>query len=281
MFHFCYLDESGCTGFLPAANLRIQPVFVIAGLIISADSDRLTRITRDFMHLKRRFNPGLFSEDEHNLDAILREIKGASFRENLKSNSRDRRRAALGFMDGAMGLLEENHVRLIGRLWVKGVNREFKGREIYTSSAQSIARGFQRFLQERQSRGIIVCDSRNPQLNAQVSHSVFTQKLQAAGDVFPNLLDAPVFADSRNHAGIQLTDVLCSAILSPLATAVYHPGSPHAHPNYLLLRERFGERLKKIQFRFKDENGKRRGGIVVSDPGRQPGGLLFQPPPSE
>ena len=45
MFHFCYLDESGCTGFLPAADSPIQPVFVIAGLIISADSDRLTFLT--------------------------------------------------------------------------------------------------------------------------------------------------------------------------------------------------------------------------------------------
>jgi len=31
----CYLDESGDTGLLPSATAPIQPVFVIAGLIVN------------------------------------------------------------------------------------------------------------------------------------------------------------------------------------------------------------------------------------------------------
>ncbi|MEU8505519.1 hypothetical protein AB0C40_12480 [Streptomyces brevispora] len=39
----------------------------------------------------------------------------------------------------------------------------------------------------------------------------------------------------------------------------------HCDDAYAPLREQFGERLKKLQFRYQDAGGKRRGGIVVSD----------------
>ena len=277
MFHLCYLDESGCLGALPSAASRIQPIFSIAGLIIPAD--RLPQITRDFIALKQRFHPGLFSKDDHNLDGIRREIKGETLRRGLKIGGHNRRRAVLGFLNHALKLLEESDSRLVGRVWIKPVGEEFKGREIYTFSAQAVAENFQRFLAAGNSRGMIVCDSREPRANAIVSHSVFTRKFKWTGDPFPRLLDSPVFADSGNHAGIQMADLLCSAIVSPLAAAVYHSGSPHAHPNYLHLHQRFGERLNKLQFRFKDDDGKLRGGIVVSDPDkRRSGRILFHAP---
>ena len=274
MFHLCYLDESGCLGALPSAASQVQPVFALVGLIVPAS--RLERMTREFMNLKRRFNPGLFSGDAHDLDAILREVKGASLRKDLRSSNRNRRRAALGFLDGALDLLERTGVRLVGRVWVKPVGGPFKGREIYTSSAQAVAENFHRFLADRRARGIMVCDSRFAQANTQVAHSVFTRKFQAAGDSFPRLLDSPVFADSGNHAGIQLADLLCSAIVFPLAAQVYRPGSPHAHPNYFRLRERYGGRLRRMRSRFQADSGRRRGGLVVSDPGGRHGGFLFR-----
>ncbi|MGW0790917.1 hypothetical protein ACWD04_22400 [Streptomyces sp. NPDC002911] len=39
----------------------------------------------------------------------------------------------------------------------------------------------------------------------------------------------------------------------------------HCDDAYAPLREQFGERLKKLQFRYQDPSGKWRGGIVVSD----------------
>ena len=278
MFHLCYLDESGCTGPLPSAESPIQPVFVVAGLIVPADD--ITEMTREFMAVKRRFDPGLFSKDAHNLDALLREIKGSRLRGDLKSPSRNRKRAALGFLHKALELLERRGARLVGRVRIKPVGGEFRGRQVYTSSVQAVAGDFQRFLESRQSRGIVVCDSRSRELNANVAHSLFTQKLKSSGDSYSRLLDAPLFADSRNHAGIQFADLICSAILSPLAATVYCDGRAdaplHAHPNFLLLRERFGERLMKMQFRFAGAAGKTRGGIVVSDPGGRHGGFLFR-----
>jgi hypothetical protein len=46
----CYVDESGDTGLLPNATAPIQPVFVIAGLIV--DREVLRNLTLEFLQLK-------------------------------------------------------------------------------------------------------------------------------------------------------------------------------------------------------------------------------------
>ncbi|MFD8168399.1 hypothetical protein [Streptomyces sp. XHT-2] len=52
----------------------------------------------------------------------------------------------------------------------------------------------------------------------------------------------------------------------------------HCDDAYRPLREEFGERLKKLQFRYQDPSGKWRGGIVVSDRRTaQPSSLMFRP----
>ncbi|WP_234045468.1 hypothetical protein [Streptomyces adelaidensis] len=52
----------------------------------------------------------------------------------------------------------------------------------------------------------------------------------------------------------------------------------HCDDAYQPLREQFGARLKKLQFRYQDVERKWRGGIVVSDRRtRQPSSLMFGP----
>ena len=45
----CYVDEAGCTGVLPAIVSDIQPIFVIAGVIV--DQTRLRQLTVDLLNL--------------------------------------------------------------------------------------------------------------------------------------------------------------------------------------------------------------------------------------
>jgi len=105
MFH-CYLDESGCTGYLPTANSPIQPVLVIGGLIIR--QDRLRALTQEFLALKQRYFPGLLPAGAQHLDWILKEIKGSDLRKAVRSGSRNERRHAIGFMEKILDLVE-NH----------------------------------------------------------------------------------------------------------------------------------------------------------------------------
>jgi len=262
--YICYLDEAGCTGVLPSANSPIQPVFILAGVIFK--QEYLGRITQEFLEIKSTFFPN-YPADAKYLDRILKEVKGADIRADLRSGSSRKTRHAIGFLDKVLGLLERHETKIIGRVWIKGIGAPFNGRAIYTSSVQSICEHFNHFLGQSQAKGMIVADGRSKVKNTQVAHSIFTKKFQASGDEFPHIMEIPAFSNGENHAGLQIADLLCSAFLFPMSTfsycsAVIH--SVHVNPNFSLLRIHFGSRLENLQYRY--QNGKWVGGITVSDP---------------
>lgn len=178
-------------------------------------------------------------------------------------------------------LMEEYDVHLVGRIWIKEPTRPLKPRETYTFSVQDLGKHFDRFLEERDSQGLILCDSRDHAQDIHVAHSLFTQKHKASGDALPRLLEPVVFGRSDNHVGLQLADIVCSSMLFPIAARVYCSGSTsikHSHPRFEELRTRYAARLRERRYAYTDESGRTRGGVTVSDQlGRKPSGLLFSP----
>lgn len=89
----------------------------------------------------------------------------------------------------------------------------------------------------------------------------------------------PTYGHSENHVGIQLADLICSALLFPMAAYAYchgHVTSVHVRPGHVTLRARYGLRLRALQHRYVD-SGHWRGGITVADAiARRPGCHLFQ-----
>lgn len=111
-------------------------------------------------------------------------------------------------------------------------------------------------------------NSRDPWKNANVAHSVFTQKFRASSTVYSRIAELPTFGHSENHAGIQICDIICSALLYPIAAEAYctgHVANVHVQPRAADLRQRFGPALKAMQYRYQDPTGKWICGIVVSD----------------
>ncbi len=273
-----YVDEAGCLGALPTATSNVQPVFAFVAAAL--DAPQVVDMTRDFLALKRRFFPGLHTS-QHYLDDILAEVKGADIRRNAAMGNHRSRRAAFGFLDNLFTLIEQYQLKVFGRVWIKGIGEPFNGRSVYTFSMQDTCSTFQRFLATTGSQGFIIADSRNKPANTNASHSVFTRKFQANGDTFPNLVEMPVFGHSDNHAGIQVADLLCSAVVFPMAIQTYCHGritSVHTR-NYGPLKTRYGSRLRALQFRYQDAtaNHRWRGGITVSDGiGSRGGGELFR-----
>jgi hypothetical protein len=102
-----------------------------------------------------------------------------------------------------------------------------------------------------------------------------------AGDPYPHLVEMPTYGHSENHVGLQLADLICSALLFPMAVSACCVGAvtnPHVLPEYGGLRRRYGGRLKALQYRYL-EAGSYRGGIVVADGlAQRPGRILFEPP---
>ncbi len=267
----CYVDEAGDTGTLPSDKSDVQPVLVIAGVDIPQEC--VHELTREFIDLKKKFFPGLAPPDSTSTLAwILSEIKGSELRKQaVDPRNRNTRRHAIFFLESVIALLERNDARLSGRVWIKGIGAPINHRSIYTFSLQHICQCFNDCLAtDRLRGGIVVADSRNKTLNTQVSYSIFTQKYKARGDAYPNLFEMPLFGHSENHAGVQIADLLCSALLFPLAIQAYCQGiiqGIHMR-DYSELRERFTTRLEAMQVRKPDPDPRQSrfvGGVMIDD----------------
>lgn len=274
----CYVDESGDTRSLISSNVDIIPALVIAGIAFS--HDHLHDLTFEFLQLKKNMFPRYFSTTRNFLDYIKKEIKGAAIRKVIAQGNRNERRHHLRFLDEFFNLLEKYEVKVFGRVWIKQIGRHINGRSIYTSSVQDICRHYQHFLSSNDKRGFLIADSRDPGNNANVSHSIFTQKFKAqGGDSYNRLIEIPAFGHSENHAGLQIADLLCSAIILPISINTYCTGyisNIHVRPGYIHIKDRYKQRLSKLQYGYIDDSGKPRGGLVVYDPiAQRSGSHLF------
>lgn len=251
---------------------------VIAGLVANAAS--IPALTRDFLALKRLHFPGRFATG-HALDHILVEIKGSEILQMTRARSRNQRRQANRFRLGLLDLVETHECRLIGRVWIKETGKSLSPDSSYCYAVQDISTHFAQFLAARNSVGIVIADGRSHHTNRRVAHSIFTQKWRTGGDPYPALRDVPLFAASDNHAGLQIADLIAATLIFPMAASAYcprQPANPHSSGLYNDVRSQFGVRLRNLQYRYRNEAGRWRGGLVVSDPiGKRPGSLLFTP----
>lgn len=218
----CYVDEAGSTGVLNTGQSDEQPVFVIAAVIL--DPDRLADLTADFLRLKEKFFPGRMAIGAPYLDRVLVEIKGSELRRAVRGRARNPRRHALGFLDHFLRIAESYGLRVVGRVLVKGIATPIDSRAVYTSAIQAVISYFHQLLEAELQGGIVIADSRRKALNVNVSHSIFTQKHKRSGDQYPRLHEVPTFGHAPNHVGIQIADLLCSALISPMAADAFCSG---------------------------------------------------------
>ena len=184
-----------------------------------------------------------------------------------------------GFLDHIVGLLERYDVRVVARIWIKARGRPFKGTAVYTSSIQGLCTYFEHYLTQCDTSGLCIADSRSKSKNLRVSHSIFTQKFSADPN-YEHLVELPTSGHSDNHAGLQLCDIVCSALLYPIACFAYYTGhvnNVHVQPSASRLRSRYGQQLKELQHRYYNVGARRYvGGVVVSDYlNRRSGALMF------
>ena len=276
----CFIDEAGDLGVLANPPLpNDQPVLVIGGLFV--ETANLHNLTHDFLNLKQRFFPGLPYPSARPLDRILPEIKGADIRSNATRGTPRQQRHAVSFLDRILGLLQQYDAKLVARIWVKGVGLPFNATPVYTSSIQGICTYFDHYLTETSDNGICIADSRNKFQNVNVSHSIFTQKFSQAAQSYQRIVELPTFGHSDNHAGLQVCDIVCSALLYPIACFAYctgHVSNVHVQPDAARLKQRYGQQLKDLQYRYQDKVTNRyEGGLVVSDAILQRNGSVMFP----
>jgi hypothetical protein len=275
-FPICYIDESGGVED-PAATPDATPLMVIVGLIV--DYARLPGLTRDFLQVRRRFFSGKAPRAGHYLDHILSEVKGRDIRAFLRANSR-KRHHAIAYLDQVVRLLDHNGCQLIGRVWIKAPGSQLNPRTSYTTAIQDLGKSFQHYLVTHGEVGLMLCDARMQNQDSEVSHSIFTQKHQQAGDPLDRLVEVPAFGHSVNHVGLQLADLAASAFLFPMAARTYCVATttgPHVDPRFDGVKERFADRIRRLQYRYQDSGGRWQGGVAVKDAiAHRPGAALFQ-----
>jgi len=262
-----YMDDAGDLGIVanpPQHN--DQPIFSLTILI--ANQVRLSSLVPEFLQIKRNYFPGLIPPSSHFLAAVLKEIKGADLRRDIASGSRNQTRHASRFLAEIVDLCLRSDVKLVSKVFVKGIGRTNNHTSVYTSACQSLFRSFDHYLTTVDDIGVCIADSRAKGLNVPVAHSIFTQMFSSKRAHYPRIMELPTFGHSDNHVGVQICDLLTSGLIVPMAAHTYctgHVTNVHVQPGYAKIRALFTTKLQQLLYRYQDSQQIWRGGITVSD----------------
>jgi len=214
--YIAYMDDAGDLGAVsnpPQHN--DQPVFALTVLLVN--QSRLSSLVPEFLQIKRNYYPGLIPPSSHFLSAVLHEIKGADIRRDIATGGRNRARHATRFLSEIVDLTLRSDIRLVSKIFVKGIGQPIRHTSVYTAACQSLFRSFDHYLSTVDDVGVYIADSRNKGLNMPVAHSIFTQMFSAKRAHYPRIMELPTFGHSDNHVGVQICDLLASALVVPTA----------------------------------------------------------------
>lgn len=208
---FFYVDEAGDPYVHHVPLLQGEtPLFCLTAVAI--DSSRWREFERGLLTLKRTyFMPEMTAFAARNPDKRPEhyEIKG---RDLFKpSNARSRRNRV--FVTKVFGLAQTLDARLFSVVWVKHSVNPVDPMSMYTHGLQILAERFHYHCLANRAGGAIIADSRTHGLNFPVAagHLSFLFG-NPVGQLYTSLIEAPMFVDSTLSAGVQLADILGSAI---------------------------------------------------------------------
>ena len=282
--YIAYMDDAGDLGSISYPPLHNdQPVFALSLLFVN--QTRLSALVPEFLQLKRRFYPGLIPPASMFLDAVLKEVKGADIRRDIAKGSRNQARHATLFLSEIVDLALRANIKLCAKIFVKGIGQTLNSTAMYTTGCQSLFRSFDHFLATTDDIGFCIADSRTKGLNVPVAHSIFTQMFSSRQIQYPRIMELPTFGHSDNHVGVQLCDLLTSALIVPIAVHTYctgHIANVHVQPGYTKIRAHFTGKLQQLLHRYQDSHLRWHGGLTVSDGiAQRPSSEMFRNVPTE
>lgn len=237
----CYIDEAGCPGRLPAADSNIQPFLVVAALALQSDS--VGAFTHEVVRLKQGYLSAL--TPGRGPASLSFEVKGCALRAQLRQAGTTET-PAHRLLDGTLEVLRRFDARVYAQVTPKPAGQAFDGKATYASSMLRLACGFDAWLGEQNSQGLMICDFREPGLNELMSRPIREAKF-GASDTLPRLLDVPVFGHSQSHAGLQVADWMASSLIFAAVSARHATqlsGHPHLHVNDRVIAKRYHKRLR-------------------------------------
>jgi len=244
-----YVDEAGSPH---KHDVPLQagqtPLFVLGGVALALDEWR--NIDREYLNLKRKYfaaemaAPGL-ARPEH------WEAKGNDL--TAPRNKESARRQA--FTHELLNGLEQWDARVFAIVFIKEPSTAASSVGLYTSAVQQLADRFSIHLSEHHAfqHGIMIMDSRSRGREARQDFQVGSSYLSYVfghdtGRLLTNLAEAPLFADSRLTAGLQIADNVASIVYAN-QFHYYLRKLPGGY-DYSYLQQ-YWARIKSLEFRSK------------------------------
>lgn len=204
----CYLDESG------DANNPSSSVFVVGGIVI--DAGAVEPITREFIEIKNNASPTKNLRHEHDhLMQNLDEIKGSSLRKIYREHDSPNSVKA-SVLEETLKILELYESEIVGYVRRRSEPSNNPDDDAYHRAVRHICKRFNHRLIEADDFGVVIADNRDPNRNSRLAHSIYTEKFRGT-DRLPRIVESLTFGQSENHAGLQIADIVCSALLAPIA----------------------------------------------------------------
>ena len=204
--YFFYIDESGNPEAHHEPLLNGEtPLFTLNSICIR--EDKWKSIDREYHKLKRRFYRLEIGTEE----ALYYEVKGRKLATpRNRNNKRDHK-----FITQVLSLCLNNGIWFFSIIFIKNPSSPTDKKSLYSMALQYLVERFQIFLEESgdDENGIMVIDSRmhNLDIGLAKSHLSFIHG-HTTGKTLDRIIEAPMFADSRLTAGLQITDIIGSCI---------------------------------------------------------------------
>ena len=206
--YFFYVDEAGSPEGHHEPLLEGEtPIFSLNAMSIREDNWKA--FDRNYLTLKRRF----FEKEIGTRTAEYFETKGSELtRPGNRANIRGHK-----FIKQVLSLCEKHEASLFSIVFIKNSTKPTSKKSLYTMALQYLCERFQAFLEETtdNENGMIIVDSRMHNIDLEVAQShlsfIFGHK---TGRTCDRILEAPMFANSRLTAGLQVIDIVGSCIYS-------------------------------------------------------------------
>lgn len=205
-----YIDEAGSNHkhHIPIQNGE-TPLFTLAATAFPLSEWR-TR-DREFLDLKRHYFPDRMNRPGRRDEHV--EIKGNELTAPRSASSSRKHaflRSVLSFISGHSGVC-------FAVSFLKNPTDPTAPTSLYTHALQILVERLSDFIAEHQDyeNAILICDSRAKGLSGEQNLDVIKSHMSyifghCKGKTCTNILEAPLFADSRFCAGVQLADILAS-----------------------------------------------------------------------
>jgi hypothetical protein len=209
-----YIDEAGSFNahHIPLRNGE-TPIFTLAAVAFPLEDWR--ERDRELLALKRHFFPDRMSRTGRRDEHI--EIKGKEL--TAARNARSSRYRE--FLRRSLSMINDRNGCCFGVSFLKNHITPISPDSLYNHALQILVERFDMYIAEHEyfKGGILICDSRSSGLHGKDNINVVKSHMSfifghETGRTLLNILESPLFADSRLCAGLQFADILASVLFT-------------------------------------------------------------------